>query len=107
MLKRRAGALIWKLCSRARARIFTFVSSPISGLSLSARETVDLETPASLAISAMVRTDLILIVPCFMQPIALYSRKIALSRGCSFGVLNIIDLSKTLTGHTEITEKTL
>jgi hypothetical protein len=40
-----------------------FVSSPISGLSFSALETVDLETPASLAISAIVWTDFVLIVP--------------------------------------------
>ena len=55
-LSRRAGSFIWKWCSCAISRMRSFVSAPINGLSLSARETVDLDTPASRAMSAIVWT---------------------------------------------------
>lgn len=55
-LSRRAGALIWKLCSAAMARMRSFVSAAISGLSFSARETVDFDPPARRATSAIVWT---------------------------------------------------
>src|SRR5690349_17991675 len=65
----RAEALISKLCFLAMARICSLVSSPISGLSFRARETVDLETPARRAISAIVRTDFVFIyaTDCILQ----------------------------------------
>src|SRR6185312_12871810 len=65
LLRLRAGTFSWKRCSAAIAWMRSRVSAPISGLSLSARETVDFDTPAIRAMSAMVLTGLLV-----MQPVA-------------------------------------
>jgi hypothetical protein len=66
-LSRRAGKLSWKRWCSAIARMRSFVSAPMSGLSLRARDTVDFDTPARRAMSAIVWTGSSL---TFVQPVA-------------------------------------
>src|SRR5471030_940164 len=96
---RRLRALMFSRypCSLANARIFSRVSSVTSGLSRSARETVILDTPASLARSSIVNADSLLRAAILFEGI---DRSWVKNGRCGRIMTDIFNLSQKMTSIT-------